>query len=221
MFRVFDLGAPLSLSVMFLFLFPVNTLAGGGGSTTGDGGHGVVCEAGGVSTVELLDSYEARLIYGLPMPHFGSEIQQPTEIIMGYRAQVVERLGLDFFASVFDRAVATQVSLSPMVSVTPDDNPLGVLIPPHCHLEQLANRLRTGELVGLTVRSDLWRLLDNEQRALLLIHEALHDVFAERSQKGDIRFTVAFIMAPLDFQLSHAKEIRERFEKASSNSSER
>jgi hypothetical protein len=194
-------------------------LAEGGATGVGDGGTGVVCTSpGGLETFELLDLYEAKEIYGL---EYGFEI--PLDLGGGgdlvansYRFEI-ERLQIAFESLSGDQTLSSSFALAANVLLSfrsglansYDVNPLAIPLEPNCELRQIGFRYTAFSRTLIEIDSVAWQRLDSRRRALLVIHEALHEQFPTSLEGASaLRQVVAYIAAPADFQIENRALIR-------------
>lgn len=169
---------------ILIFASPVLASPSGGGSEAGNGGSGIVCrnEAGGVKSVELLDFYEGRQIYGHVL-ELGPKSLDPYEKVALFLNRLKEfGLSESSFAELtwlveYFQRESKFYSGSRLVEI-PDTN--GTLIPDGCKQEQLAIQRKpvspSNEAPYFSVSQDLWEHLsfDSDQKAGLILHEIFY-----------------------------------------------
>jgi len=195
-------------------LFSMIALARGG-TTAGDGGHGVICEA----QAQLLDLFEARHLYG-SQPELGN-IYQNEELYFFSAVQTAELrmvavLGKDHpFLKVFDRARALlhderAILLTDHPSLTTDQGEALVALPKGCQAVQLATRKSWGDnWFHFEVNKDTWKRLARIDRAALVLHEAFHEGFSHPQSTLALRQVILFLTASPQFRSCHAETLRQ------------
>lgn len=189
----------------------------GGATGVGDGGTGVVCSArSGLETYELLDLYEANKLYGLEIP-FAPGDRDLAPDSTSYQDEI-ERLQIAFesvtgdqtFSSNFVLAAHLSISLRNGLATSFDVNPLTIPLEPNCELRQIGFRHSGFARTPVEIDAVAWRRFDLRRRALLVIHEALHDRFPTSFEGAEaLRQVVAYIAAPVDFQIANRALIRQ------------
>lgn len=174
----------IHLGVLGLFFVVAGPALGfaGGGSDAGNGGSAIVCrDAGGaVQSVELLDFYEGRTVYGQQVD-LGTKELDPYEKVDRY-IQHLQTIGLgpnsvdalrDTVASF--RSRSRFYSSTRLVEVPDSDS---ILIPAGCQQEQIAIQRQTmdDQEPYFSISQDLWShpSFDNDQKAGLILHEAIY-----------------------------------------------
>lgn len=161
-----------------LVLFTAN-LVFASGTTIGNGGNSIVCKnsTGSITSVEMLDLYEAR-VAGLTLK-FNSHLSTYRDIIdenlsrwqkiAPYRVAQYKKWLTEFetealFASGVD------------IPAIPDTG--SVVLPTGCELRPIAFQRPDSEIFPgvkrYTVSKDLWNLMDEVQKAGLVMHELIY-----------------------------------------------
>ncbi|MCB0419907.1 MAG: hypothetical protein KDD61_02875 [Bdellovibrionales bacterium] len=151
------------------------------GRIVGNGGDLVVCP----QSVELLDHYEAKVIRGLTIQLGGSELSVMDKVHIALqrlyrlspgRAEIYQQWANSFFKE-------SQILHNIELIDIPDSQ--HIVLPKGCVVRQLANQA-TQLLPGqkrYTIDGDLYRLMNKDQKAGLVIHEL---VYREALQLGHI-----------------------------------
>lgn len=191
------------LSVLALILAPTVSFAGKGGSTVGDGGHGVVCNfSNETTTVELLDVYEARSylkISAIDTPIM-TEHSSIDDMILSLGVRFHQSVGDDVLPDTFVRALnlSHNLAFEPTLGPTQDAGFLPGDLPSNCSVEQIGVSLRASAFSAMLVNQSLWTRLSQAERALFLIHESLHQ---DGFETVVIRQLMSYIMASDSFQI--------------------
>jgi hypothetical protein len=204
-------------ALLVTLLFPACVFAQGS-TTVGDGGKGVVCKqsfAGKKAVqyyrynLQLLDLYEGR--------HYHSQIlhDEPIVGIDWLKTETANRVcqilnsshrrlqKLQLTNAELDQAFEQACSLSLSVRIkldiprTEDHGRIAAPLPKYCKIVQLGYRLPNGEIWIARNESEYLSHLD---LAALLLHEALHPVFKQKSEKLALRQFVMFSFARPAFQ---------------------
>ena len=143
-------------------------------SKEGHGGQSVVCRSsdGRIESAELLDLYEARVMYGLELLRSGEPkenyIRQAAEKLNGaIRGNYFYTNYKDIFGGVqrITRFIPNGSRLKPI------DDSLPVVLPKNCQVEQLAIYV---DQTLLLVDREIWDNLDELNRAALVTHEGIY-----------------------------------------------
>lgn len=178
----------MKLSIFVLGLF--FAFQGFGGDDAGNGGHGVVCRdgAGNITSIELLDFYEARvLMHGLT-PDLGNSSLSVDQKI----DHALERISkLDPYRAFVWRLRAHDfLKYTLMVKEKlPLVNDFGKLtLPPECSVEQIAlqKKAEFPESKVFKVNARLWSLLDRDEQAGLILHEVIYEEAIRLSHKDSV-----------------------------------
>ncbi len=149
-----------------------------GGDYVGNGGDVIVCENSKVpspSSIELLDLFEARTIYG-------KKINMPKHLSLDETLKILtDRLGYfdpylsQFFKGNIDQFMSETVFVKGVVLTDIPDSK-HIALAQNCRLEQIAIQ-RTPRFPGekrYTISKNLWDQLDSLNQAALILHEVLY-----------------------------------------------
>lgn len=155
------------------------------GGVDGGGGKGVYCEANGRRTVESLDLYEARNVWGYTLPtsrDFEAEMRRvmpqywaarfdldPTQPPL--RADELSfRNFMDFYETSFRRQMRF---ITEGTRIRPTEDATIILDPPaHCKIVQILVYLDEGSGTGgILADREYWNLLDDQNKLALALHE--------------------------------------------------
>lgn len=146
---------------------PQNNLSEGG--ISGGGGKGIVCrdDLGNIKSVQMLDLYEAKIVYGLNPSYetapMDEQIQKALETIPSSQRRLIE---------IYVDLVKKNMTFTPEGTVlSPINDSFDFIFPAGCAAEQLAN-FQTNDLI--LVNGDLWKHLNETDRAALILHEAFY-----------------------------------------------
>jgi hypothetical protein len=141
------------------------------GGVVGGGGNGVVCRNGSeIISVELLDLYESRILYGRDydsMEHLTLDeaLEWASTKLYSYDFKPAES-NYYFFKGIYSGFRF----LPPGVRLDPINDSGHIFIPAGCKIEQVANFYSNDKVF---VVSDFYEKMDNLNRAALVVHEAL------------------------------------------------
>jgi hypothetical protein len=163
---------------MIALLLALAAPAFAGGQEVGNGGDAVVCrDAGGnITSAELLDFYEARVLRGIDR-----DLGDPSLSVDAKTGIVVKRLAplspvrVDVYTMWLKAFMDNAQFLSGVQLVeVPDSDHLA--FPKDCKVEQLAIQKEPEfpEDKRYTVNKDIWDRLDNDSRAGLMLHEIIY-----------------------------------------------
>ena len=181
----------LSLTTGFI-LFLSATQAQASGSRVGSGGQGVVCAQG--ASPKLLDLYEAIEFYGREVFSDLFDTKTEFEHVTDFTLRLRDILGKQHpFLSVLQETILLRSSMAlsdgPLRVTTDGGFVLG--LKNGCQVVQVAAR-GEGLLNGkLEVLRSYWEGASEKEKALLLIHEALHSWFDREVPEGDFSDTLA------------------------------
>lgn len=137
----------------------------------GNGGYSVVCrtEQGQITSAELLDIYEGRVIY---KKNYAVDQHSVEEVIEIAKSRVADHHA---FANKLNRElklVNENIIFIPAGNeLEPTDDAFPPIKKQGCKFEQLANYQDSGELL---VSQEIYDHLDNVNKAALLVHEAVY-----------------------------------------------
>lgn len=165
-------------SLMLIALTTLTPKAEGTGNETGNGGNVVLClKNGAISSVELLDYYEATTYWGFHLD-LGELMLDPLQKVHNVlerarrfhpeTADELEKRAQGFF----DDAI-----LVSGVELTPVDDAGQYFLPVGCSLKQIAVQ-RPKEFPQdktFLINKDIWDRLDNDQKAGLILHEIAYE----------------------------------------------
>lgn len=170
--------------VLLLFTLPIISFAQKEGVSNGGGGKGIICRdsKNKITKAEVLDLYEARELYQLPLTDF----KQNTV------SEIIEKIKLKLKSSVyfpeinilksFDHVLKIKKIVSDENIIKPIDDAAEVFIPKSCHLEQIANYVNEDLLI---ISEPIWNALSDTHKAGLLIHEVIYKIERDRSSATD------------------------------------
>lgn len=178
--------------LLFLTLFSSLTFAG----DKGNGGYSIVCrdtEGGPITSAELLDIYEGRVLY---KRHYEVNQNSVNDLIEQAKAKVAE---FGFFASKLQKEFLLIENNTIFIPAGNELEPTEDAFPPikkkGCKFEQLANYTNSGELL---ISSEIYDELDNVNKAALIIHEAIYSIRRKalgETTSQNTRRLVAHLMA--------------------------
>jgi len=151
------------------------------GGHDGNGGDAIVCTQGNTKTAELLDFYEARVMRGIQID-LGSENLSVQDKV-DWALSRLRRLDTKR-AERYAKRIATFKDDAQFLSgyELPDiSDSAQVFLPANCKIEQLVvQRLNPpkGEKQFL-VNEEIWNLLNNTNKAGILLHEAIYEEMLE------------------------------------------
>lgn len=167
---------------MFLFiwvLFSINAYAG----EVGNGGDVVVCKDsnGKLKSIELLDVFEARL------DSRNIDLGWPDDSPMVKIREALSPLGFldnDLYRALTNEAKTFYKNSKFVDNIVLTDIPDSdeLMIGKGCELQQIAINRGGNRLPGQSkyvISNDLWKLLDNDNKAALILHEIIYDYFKE------------------------------------------
>ena len=166
------------------------------GAISGGGGKGVVCrdDLGSIQSVELLDLWEARTLFGqVLVPSTGSLQGDVDRAVAGlkfsyyfngsggfdehgpFQGQEYVEAYLRLEASHFLQPYADLLRLRGIILTLTDDS-YELAKPANCAIEQLVNYLPTGRIL---LNQDLFDKMDMTSQAALITHEAYYAFLRE------------------------------------------
>jgi hypothetical protein len=158
-----------------VFLLPFGAQAG---NERGNGGNTVVCRAssGAISSIELLDYYEARILRGFTLDNPPASMTADEDV-----ARILARLAR-FKPNQAARITAAAAQFSQNAEflantdLVPVDDSAHIIVPAGCTVTQIVIQ-RTPEFPQdriYVINQDLWSHLDAFNRAGLILHELLY-----------------------------------------------
>lgn len=177
-----------------------HAFAGANGS---GGGMGVVCRNtdGSVKSVELLDLWEARVIYGrntipssLPLAdQVENALQNFKNSIYAGDYCVNGNCGPNGFYQIIEFETSRFLMNMPQVhrlkgaKLKKTDDAFEEVTPSDCEIEQLVRYKATFNGADILVNQDLVNHLDKTNEAALYVHEAIYAVLRKAGEKSSIR----------------------------------
>lgn len=164
-------------SIISLIVVLLSSISFAGGSV-GNGGDSIVCRKpdGSIQSIELLDYYEGRVQRGFSYS-FGN-LSENHLLKIDRILQKLSRVALirskkyrELVQSFFSEAV-----LLPGVDLVDIPDSQNIIVAKNCKVEQLVIQ-QEPQLPGdkrYTISKDLWDLMDENQRAGLILHEIIY-----------------------------------------------
>lgn len=165
---------------VFVGAFAFSLFARAGGQL-GNGADVIVCTSGFKTTVELLDIYEARTLYGR---------QWKNEVLEGQNLELSAVVGIVHFLKLLDQKLPVksvrirsyereffdEALFLDGIELTDIPDSMEIVIPGGCRLAQLVVQLPSPEpgQRRYTINRDLWKLLDAEGRVGAILHEIIY-----------------------------------------------
>lgn len=165
-------------------------------STVGNGGNAVVCEGQPIKVHDLYEAEKLRSIF----PQLGAPDVDPTVKVQAMIAQL-ESLDPDRFSMYSQWLVEFPESalFLPHVVLTPVPDTLHPFLEEGCSLKQLVIQAepRFPEDKRYLVSKDLWDQLDNDNKAVLLMHEIVYRdaILHKQTDSFNTRYFVSYLMA--------------------------
>jgi hypothetical protein len=172
----------------------VSNLAGGIGGLDGSGGKVHICRSWFLpDTAELFDFYEGRKQHGF-MVILNDE---PVAVQV---SEAIKRLGMgrgpEFTEQLQKMANFVLASKGPsmdQVGLMPVDDSKHIILPEEgCEFEQVANYTKNNQIL---INQEIWDLLDNTNKAGLIVHEALYKILRTYGATDSVRVRFAVAMA--------------------------
>jgi hypothetical protein len=192
------------------------------GAVSGGGGKGVVCRTaeGAVRSVELLDLWEARTIYGKSLDQVSGDLAADVETALqrlknsypfrgGGGIEDGKFEGQEYVLALMRITARDFLAPSPKVlrlrgvTLTLTDDSYELARPTACGIEQIVNYQVNGKTL---VNEDLYDHMDALNRASLVAHEAFYATlndFAQESNSIRVRRAVGFVFAGGEFAVNH------------------
>lgn len=170
--------------ILTAILLIANTSWARGGDEVGNGGNFMICpHQQGQSNYELLDFYEARVVYGYNLLKPNSNLnwkEQVTQTIAQLENISPMRAGL--YTALLKEISDGALFLSGGAFTSSED--VGpVLLPENCRIQQVATQFihPVSSHRAFYINSDVWNQLDDSQKAGLVLHEI---ILAEGVESG-------------------------------------
>lgn len=206
----------LSKLVLLAIIFSAQVMAG---DRVGNGGDVVVCAN---NTIEMLDAYEAEFNGSERMVFEGKDYQSMVGKIIKSKLEKIQprraKRYLEHLANFSKEAL-----FAPGIKLDDIDDAGMVTLPVNCHLEQVAIQLSNSELPPgrkrYTINLDLWKRLDEENKAILVLHEIVyreafenkssHSMFVRAMVEQLIKKKMSLItLLELDFRMTSTIEFK-------------
>lgn len=152
---------------LFTILFPI--LAFTESKEVGNGGAGIACfnEKQELISAQLFDLWEGEILYNLK----AVEDKRDVSVIMNEHIQTLTRISPSA-PMTYQQIEKRIVFLPKNVGLRPINDLNEIIVPPQsCKVVQIANFAKDYKLY---INTQLWELLDNRNKAALLVHEALY-----------------------------------------------
>lgn len=169
-------------SILSIVLFSALALAG---NDAGNGGHGVVCRSlsGEVISIKILDFYEAEQLWGIhhQLGTSGTYMERVAlalnrlKRVDPYRAERYQKHAEEF---------AAKAKFLPGVTLVNVPDTAHLAFPKGCLVEQIVNQRapQFPEDSRYVVNLDLWNLLDDANKAGLVLHEVIYREAIEKKK---------------------------------------
>lgn len=139
------------------------------GAVSGGGGKAIVCrnESNQILSAELLDIYEAKLLWGHSIKESTDSYQEQVETALqvlptSNRGQIVKYLNI----------VQNRMKFLPEgTALSPVNDAILIAFPKNCTAEQLANYISDQIIL---IDSEIWNELNATNKAALIMHEAVY-----------------------------------------------
>lgn len=148
------------------------------------GGNAVVCNNadGSIKSVQLMDFYEGRILYGLTIPTTSEPYVHQYQTVAADLDRIQAQWTFGFHENAF-RKIDQSIKLLPAgVRLKPVSDSKDILIPADCSVEQLALYIQNG---SVQVVSDFWNAMSETDKAGLVAHEALYAIDRVESDATD------------------------------------
>lgn len=203
-------------SLIFLFCGFVQA-----GVMNGGGGKGVVCRDANqeILSVELLDLWEARVIYNRIIPLDSNlSLEDEVDRLLNSVKNSIFSDGLWFFgpdekkgAEAFKEILKIDTDAFLEVGhphvhwlegtvLEPTQDSFEVVKPAKCKIEQIVRYTDTNQGGDILVNSDLVDRMDDVNKAALYVHEALYAYFRRGGEQSSIRVRRAVGLASSGYQ---------------------
>lgn len=148
------------------------------GNEGAHGGGAVVCRdaQGKILSAELLDLYEGREEFGLTLMTSDDTVAQILSPIVE-RAKAMSARDFSRLYAEIQQVMSKKKMLANHIGLEPVVDSFPTIKPKDCKIEQLANY--KGDSVVL-IDGELWEHLNNDNRAALIVHEAVYKILRDR-----------------------------------------
>lgn len=155
------------------------------GVDSSGGGNAVVCRntKGRIKSAEVLDLFEARVLYGLTIPKTAETSVDLAERHIGFAGHLNPLYFMELERD-FQRVVKNAKVLPPDIGLRPIDDSFSPALPKNCAIEQLAAYQINNELY---IDGEIWQALDETNRAALYIHESIYKAMRSFGAKNSVR----------------------------------
>lgn len=180
-----------SVLLALLFLSTISNAKLGG--VDGGGGKSIVCRnaAGEITSAEVLDLYEGRIMFGLNI----EETSEPMDFqILRALSRIPKTTRKQVELHTYN--VQKHMRLTPPgTELLPIDDSFEVIAPKDCIVEQAANYYNN-KLILINI--DIWEKLSETGKAALILHEAIYATnrIAGATNSRQSRHAVAHIFDP-------------------------
>ncbi|MBC7421484.1 MAG: hypothetical protein H7328_12225 [Bdellovibrio sp.] len=173
----------------------------------GNGGEVIVCRdaKNNIISAEVLDSFESRTLRGhnVSLGAPGVSVEEKVLVALGRDAALDSPRAARYIKWYrhFDAGITWRDTPLP---ATPDVDPS--LIPKGCNIEQIAIQRNTAKNIvwyeygpAVTINTALWSALDNDQKAVLILHEIFYHeaLFSELISAEPIRYLNSLYFADM------------------------
>lgn len=182
-------GQAFAGNVQLQRLKSLESRGGNGGGHDGNGGDAVVCNQNGKITAELLDFYEARVMRDIQVNLGPAELSVDAKLDIALRRlRKISPERADRY-SLLIQNFHNEAHFFSGYNLPDINDSKHVLLPVNCSIKQLVIQRKNppaGEKKFL-VNQDLWILLNNTDRAGILLHEAIYEEALERGATNSIK----------------------------------
>jgi len=156
------------------------------GGVDGGGGKGVVCrnDQNQITKAEVLDIYEGRVQYGHTVQSSSDSIMSQAEEAIRYISKGRSKIFQDSVLQMANFINLRKRILPDGTGLEDINDSHHVIVPKGCKVEQLANFTKQNQIL---IDGEIWKSLDNTNKAALLVHEALYKWFRNYGATNSIR----------------------------------
>lgn len=207
---------------IFLILAPLLvTIVAFAGPISSGGGKGVVCRDphGKVTSVELLDLWEARILYKRSITKSTLPVAAQVDAaidrlkysvdIGGAIMNDVKYTAPQYFVKLVSKRAhqftqnSSNVQYMTGVTLTLSDDSYELARPTDCGIEQIITYVDSIESPQIVVNKTLFDKMDSENQSALIVHESFYSMMRENFMEADslrVRRAVGYVFAGNSFQ---------------------
>ncbi len=173
----------------FVFLMSLITSAAPHGGSVGNGGDVVTC-VNATNKTEVFDVYEARALRGwnLNLGDAQLSVEEKVELAISRINDNLYTPGMRNLLLAYAQSFWNDYNLVPASTLVDIPDTLELSLPVGCVLTQTAIQIKNPSVFDkrYLINGDIWNILDNDNKAALILHEVVYRVAIQQGAQNSI-----------------------------------